>query len=90
MKKLENIPKVVSLEHKNGVYLFKLGKLLHESDISLNQFILDTETEYKVISKYIYGDVVAKIDMNVIAKICFYFQCGIEEVIEFVPKKKLV
>lgn len=87
MDKLENIPKVVEVKRGDGRYLFKLGGLLHERNISLNKLIEGINSEHKVVAKYVYGTVTVKLDMNIIAKICDYFKCDMSDIIEYISKK---
>ncbi len=66
----------------NGVYYFKLEKLLKENNVSINKLMRATETDFKVIKRLINGDLV-KIDIFVLARLCNYFNCKIEDIIEF-------
>jgi len=40
------------LDMENGYYLFKLGNLLSNKNISLNKLIRDTDTDFKVLKRY--------------------------------------
>lgn len=76
---MESITKV---NVENGVFLFKLKNVLNDKNISINKIMKDTNTDYKVIKRLITGELV-KIDMYVLARICDYLDCSIEELIEY-------
>ena len=43
------------VEMENGYYLFKLEDLLKDTDISINQLMRDTNTDFKVIKRIMTG-----------------------------------
>lgn len=75
----------VKVEH--GYYLFKLENILEENHISKNQLIRDTNTDFKVLQRLMKGDLV-RIDIEVLARLCNYFDCGITDIVEYFPTKK--
>ena len=46
---------IVKIDLPNGYCLFKLGKLLNDKNISINQFMRDTDTDFKTIKKHANG-----------------------------------
>lgn len=72
---------------ENGYYIFKLNKLLESNNISKNKLMKDTNTDFKVLQRLYLGDVV-RLDINVIARLCDYFNCNIDDIIEYVPNTK--
>ncbi len=72
--------KKVTIE--NGVYYFKLEEILKERNISINKLMRDTETDFKVIKRLLTGDLI-RIDIFVLARLCNYFNCKIEDIIEY-------
>ena len=42
---------IIKVDLPNGYCLFKLGKLLNEKNISINQFMKNTETDFKTIKR---------------------------------------
>lgn len=70
------------IEFENGYYLFKLGDILEEKKISINKLIRDTNTDFKVIKRLITGDLL-RIDIIVLARLCDYFDCSINDIIEY-------
>ena len=77
---------VVKIELPNGYYLFKLGKVLNDKKISLNQFMRDTETDFKTIKKHANG-LVQQIDILLIDKWCNYLNIDDTEIYEYVRNK---
>ena len=70
----------------NGYYLFKLDDILKDKNISINKLIRDTNTDFKVIKRLITGDLV-RIDIIVLARLCIYFNCKIEDIVEYIIEK---
>lgn len=72
----------VKIEVENGYYLFKLGKVMHEKNISINKLITDTNTDFKVVKRLMSGELV-RIDIFVIARLCDYLNCSLNDLIEY-------
>ena len=75
---------VVKIKYKNGYYLFKLGKVLKENNITMNKIIEDLDIEYIVIKRLSTGNL-QRLDLSVIARICNYLNCSMTDIIEYVP-----
>ena len=73
---------ITKVKMENGVYLFKLDNILKDRNISINKIVRDTNTDFKVIKRLITGELV-KIDIFVLARICDYLNCTIEDIIEY-------
>lgn len=67
---------------ENGYYSFKLGPLLEEKSISINRLMRETNTDFKVLKRLINGDLV-RIDIFVLARICDYLNCNLNDIIEY-------
>lgn len=72
---------------ENGYYLLKLDDLITKHNISINKIIRDTNTDFKVIKRIMTGELV-RIDIFVMARLCDYFNCSINDIIEYIPNKK--
>lgn len=70
---------------ENGYYFFKLEDILKQRHISINRLMRDTNTDFKVLKRMLTGELV-RFDLFVIARLCDYLNCGITEIIEYVPK----
>ena len=73
---------MVKVKIENGYYLFKLDDLLKDNDISINKLMRDTNTDFKVLKRLMTGELV-RFDIFVIARLCDYFNCDIEDIIEY-------
>ena len=70
---------------EKGYYLFKLEDLLKENNISINQLMRDTNTDFKVLKRIITGELV-RFDIFVVARLCDYFKCEITDIIEYISE----
>lgn len=73
---------IKKVEMENGCYYFKLGKILNDKNISINRLMRNTDTDFKVIKRLMTGDLV-KIDIIVLARLCDYLNCSIEDIVEY-------
>lgn len=64
-----------------SAFYFKLGNILDEKNISKNKLSQDTETDYKVITRYIDGDL-TRLDINILERLCNYLDCDISDIVE--------
>ena len=76
---------MVKVKIENGYYLFKLDDLLKDNDISINKLMRDTNTDFKVLKRLMTGELV-RFDIFVVARLCDYFNCNIEDIIEYKRK----
>ena len=67
---------------ENGYYVFKLDELLKSKNISINNLMENTNTDFKVIKRLMTGNII-KIDLFVIGRICNYLKCSINDIIEY-------
>lgn len=74
--------KTKKVKIEKGYYLFKLGSLLEEKNISINKLMKETNTDFKVIKRIMDGEMV-RIDITVLARFCDYLKCNIEDIIEY-------
>ena len=78
--------KIYKIDYDNGYYLFKLEKVLEDKNISINRVMRDTNTDFKVIKRLSTGNL-ERIDITVIARLCDYLDCEMEDIIEYVKEK---
>lgn len=72
---------------ENGYYLFKLESLLKNRNISINKVMRDTNTDFKVLKRLMNGEMV-RIDITVLARLCDYLNCSINDLLEYHPNQK--
>ena len=78
--------KIYKIDYDNGYYLFKLEKVLEDKNISINRVMRDTNTDFKVIKRLSTGNL-ERIDITVIARLCDYLDCEMEDIVEYVKEK---
>ena len=76
---------IVKVDLPNGYCLFKLGKLLKDKNISINQFMKATETDFKTIQKHANG-LAQQIDILLIDKWCNYLKVDEKDIFEYIRK----
>ena len=74
---------IVKIEVEGGYYLFKLGKILKNKNITMNKLLVDTNTEFIVIKRLISGEL-SRLDLSVISRICNYLHCQMQDIIEYI------
>lgn len=72
------------LNVENGYYVFKLENVLKNRNISLNKLMRETNTDFKVLKRIQTGDLV-RIDIFVLARLCDYLNCSMNDIIEYIP-----
>jgi putative transcriptional regulator len=77
---------MVKVNVENGYYLFKLDDLLNADNISKNKLMRDTNTDFKVLQRIINGEI-TKLDVSVFARLCDYFDCNLDDIVEYVRKE---
>lgn len=75
---------MVKVNIEGGYYLFKLKNILEEKNISKNQLMRETNTDFKVIQRILNGEL-TRIDIIVLARICDFLNCNISDIIEYYP-----
>ncbi len=78
---------IKEIKVEQGIYYFKLESVLHNKKISINKLMRDTETDFKVIKRLMTGDLV-RIDIQVLARICNYLECNLNDIIDYKAFKK--
>ena len=76
---------MVKFKIEHGYYLYKLGDILKEKNISINKLEKETNTDFEIIKRYINGEIVRP-DIFVLARFCDYLDCDITDIIEYKRK----
>ncbi len=77
---------IYKVKIENGYYILKLSKLLKDNNVSINKLMRDTNTDFKVLKRIMTGNLV-RIDIFVMARLCNYFNCKMDDIIEYVNNK---
>ncbi|MEG2457941.1 MAG: helix-turn-helix transcriptional regulator [Bacilli bacterium] len=72
--------KKVNIEGKE--YYFYMEDIMKERGISINQVMRDTNTDFKIVKKYMTGNLI-RLDLFVLARFCNYFNCSIKDIVEY-------
>ncbi|MCI5967789.1 MAG: helix-turn-helix transcriptional regulator [Tenericutes bacterium] len=75
---------MVKINIEGGYYLFKLNDVLIDKNVSKNRLMRETNTDFKVIQRIINGDL-TRLDIIVLARICNFLNCNINDIIEYYP-----
>ena len=78
---------MIKVEIEDGYYIFKLEDILKQRHVSINKLMRDTNTDFKVLKRLLTGDLV-RIDIFVLARLCNYFNCNIEDIVEYIHSAK--
>jgi putative transcriptional regulator len=71
----------------NGYYILKLEDVLKTKNVSISKITKDLDTDFYAIKRLITGDT-SRFDIYVLARICNYLDCELDEIIEYIPNKK--
>lgn len=82
MMELKDAVVMAKIEVENGCFTLKLKDILNNRHISINQLLRDTNTDYKVIRRFLNGDLI-RIDIYVLARLCDYLNCDITDIFEY-------
>ena len=77
---------MVKINMEKGYYLFKLDDLLNAEKKKKNKLMRETNTDFKVLQRIIRGEI-TKIDVTVFARLCDYFDCSLDDIVEYVPNE---
>lgn len=70
-----------------GKIHIKLDELLKKSGLSKNKLSHRAEMQRTQINRYCNNDV-ARLDIDVLARLCTVFDCKIEDLLEFIPPER--
>lgn len=67
---------------KYGQINFKLKELLDSRGVTRNYLARKIDSRFEVVDKW-YKNRVEKIDIDILARICFVLECEVEDIIEY-------
>lgn len=62
----------------------KLDELMKEQNISINKLAFRSETQRTQLKSYIRNEV-QRLDMAVLARLCYALECDLHDLIEYIP-----
>lgn len=84
---MEKNARIFIIPCENGHYRFKLEQVLSNAKKSKYALAKQLESEYKVINRYARGNL-SRLDLSVLAKICDFCNCSLNDIIEYIPNNK--
>lgn len=66
-----------------GQIRLKLRDLMDARGITRNALARQIDTRFEVVDKWYRGDV-EKLDADILSRLCFAFQCRVEDILEYV------
>lgn len=72
------------LEYKDFGYVkFKLDKIMKERKITVYELSSKANVGFKTIKKLRDGEDITRINLDVLAKLCYVLECEIEDLLEY-------
>ena len=72
-----------------GKINIKLKQIMEEQGISRNRLSTKIGTKFEVVNKWYYNKV-EKMDLDVLARLCFVLKCKVDDIIEYTPIEEKV
>lgn len=69
-----------------GKINIKVKDIMDKKDISIYQMSKLTELKHSTIKSYYTNAPLTRIDLDVVAKLCYVLECKIDDVLEYSPK----
>ncbi|MGN0151152.1 MAG: helix-turn-helix domain-containing protein [Wujia sp.] len=67
-----------------GYIRINLDKIMKEQNISINKLAFRAEMQRTQLKAYIKNEV-QRLDISVLARLCYALECSLDELIEYVP-----
>ena len=82
MKKDINLESLVKIKDYGSIHL-KVKERIEEHGINRHILAKAIDVQYDIITRWYNDDLTTKLDMDILAKLRCYFQCPIEDIIEY-------
>jgi len=87
MDEVRSVVRHVTYEVNYGSIRLKLAEVIDSRNITRNHLSTLTGVKYPVIDRY-YKNKVERMDMDLLAKICFVLDCQISDLLEYLPPEQ--
>jgi len=67
-----------------GHIRIKLDEIMKEQNISINKLAFRSEMQRTQLKAYIKNDI-QRLDVSVLARLCYALECSLDDLIEYVP-----
>lgn len=72
------------MNNKYGIIHIKLDKITQHKNMSKNAVMKKAEMQRTQLNHY-YRNEINRIDINVLARLCYTLNCNIEDILEYIP-----
>lgn len=69
-----------------GYVRLNLDKIMKEQNVSINKLAFRAEMQRSQLKAYIKNDI-QRLDVSVLARLCYSLECTLDELVEYVPPK---
>lgn len=76
---------MVNVEY--GHIRLKLDEIMKSQNISINKLAFRSEMQRTQLKAYIRNEV-QRVDLSVLARLCYALECSLEDIIEYIPPEK--
>lgn len=73
---------IVTVSKNYGVVRLKLREIMEQNDISRNTLARKIDVRFEVVDRWYNGNI-EKMDLDILARICFVLGCGVDDIIEY-------
>ena len=73
---------MIDIDH--GIVKLNLDKIMSEQHISINKLAFRAEMQRTQLKAYMKNDI-QRIDLAVLARLCYALECSLEDIIEYIP-----
>ena len=87
MDEMKSVIQHVTYEVDYGKIHTKLSEIINKRGITRNQLSTLTGVKYAVIDRY-YKNKVERVDLDLLAKVCFVLNCQIGDLLEYQPPQE--
>lgn len=70
-----------------GKVEIKLSSIMQLRNISIYQMSKLTNLKYSTIKSYYTNSPITRVDLDVIAKMCYVLDCKVSDILEYIPSK---
>ncbi len=85
---MSNDPRGIYKQIDFGEIILKIKEKMDETGITRNAISQLTGIKYDVIAKYYKGADIARVDLTILAKLCFVLRCSVSDLLEYREKNK--
>lgn len=82
MKKDIDLKSLVNIKDYGSIHL-KIKERIEEHGINRHILAKAIDVQYDIITRWYKDDLKTKLDMDILAKLCCYFECPIGDILEY-------